>query len=88
MLLEKKIQEINNFQTSIDDYEKNGWSLRSKETSNLLNDLTKQKNQFIKTQIKIQQQIDSINEYIANQEVSLKCLLYYFSDLISKSKYF
>lgn len=88
MLLEKKIQEIKNFQTLIDDYEKKGWSLRIKETNNLLDDLTKQKNQHIETQMKIQEKIDSINEYNANQEVSLKCLLYYLSDLISESNTF
>lgn len=69
MLLEKKFQEINNLQASINDYEKKGWSLRIKETNNLLEKLTKDKMQYTETQINIQKKIDSINEYNANQEV-------------------
>lgn len=76
MLLEKKFQEINNLQASINDYEKKGWSLRIKETNNLLEKLTKDKMQYTETQINIQKKIDSINEYNANQEVFYFLFIY------------
>lgn len=69
MLLEKMFQEINNLQVSINDYEKKGWSLRIKETNDLLQNLTKEKMQYVDTQTNIQKDIDSIIEYNANQEV-------------------
>ncbi|VVC25617.1 Hypothetical protein CINCED_3A008104 [Cinara cedri] len=69
MLLEKKFLEINNLQTSIDDYKKKGWSLRINEINNSLEDLKKQKIKIAETQINIQREIDSINEYNANQEI-------------------
>lgn len=69
MLFEKKYQEINNLQSSINDYEKKEWSLRITETNNLLEKLTKEKIKYTETQINIQKKIDSINEYNANQEV-------------------
>lgn len=69
MVLEKKFQEINNLQASINDYEKKGWSLRIKETTKLLENLTKEKVQCVENQINIQKEIDSIIEYNANQEV-------------------
>lgn len=71
MLWEKKFQEINSLQASINDYEKKGWLLRIKETNNLLDSLKKEKVQFFETQKNIQIEIDSINDYIANQEVIL-----------------
>lgn len=74
MLLDKKLQEINHLQSSIDDYIKKGWSLRMKETNDLLNTLTKQKIEYVETQTKFQKEIDSINEYNANQEVVLNFL--------------
>lgn len=69
MIFEKKFQEIKNLQTSIEDYEKKGWSLRIKETNDLLDNLTKKKIDCSETQKNIQKEIDSINEYNANQEV-------------------
>ncbi|XP_060840875.1 DNA repair protein RAD50 [Rhopalosiphum padi] len=69
IILEKKIQEINNLQSSIDNYEKKEWTLRIKETNKLLDDLTKKKMNYIEEQKILQKQIDSINEYNANQEV-------------------
>ncbi|XP_029343905.1 DNA repair protein RAD50 isoform X3 [Acyrthosiphon pisum] len=69
IILEKKIQEINNLQSSIDNYEKKEWTLRIKETNNLLNNLNKEKMNYIEEQKNLQKQIDSINEYNANQEV-------------------
>uniref|UniRef100_A0A2S2NEI3 DNA repair protein RAD50 n=1 Tax=Schizaphis graminum TaxID=13262 RepID=A0A2S2NEI3_SCHGA len=69
IILEKKIQEINNLQSSIDNYEKKEWTLRIKETNKLLDDLTKEKMNYIEEQKILQKQIDSINEYNANQEV-------------------
>lgn len=56
-------------QSSIDNYEKKEWTLRIKETNNLLNNLTKKKMSYIEEQKNLQKQIDSINEYNANQEV-------------------
>lgn len=75
MLFEKKFQEITNLQTLINDYEKKGWSQRIKETNNLLENLINEKMQYVETQKSIQNNIDSINEYIANQEVNLIYLL-------------
>lgn len=69
MVVEKKFQEINNLQTLIEDYEKKEWSLRIKETNDLLDNLTKKKMHYIEIQKNIQKDIDSINEYNANQEV-------------------
>ncbi|CAI6346339.1 unnamed protein product [Macrosiphum euphorbiae] len=69
IILEKKIQEINNLQSSIDNYEKKEFTLRIKETNNLLNNLNKEKINYIEEQKNLQKQIDSINEYNANQEV-------------------
>jgi len=43
--------------------------MRIKETNNLLNNLTKEKMSYIEEQKNLQKQIDSINEYNANQEV-------------------
>lgn len=60
---------MNSLQASINDYEKKGWSLRIKETNDLLENLTKEKMQYVDTQINIQKDIDSIIEYNANQEV-------------------
>lgn len=56
-------------QSSIDNYEKKGWTLRIKETNNLLNNFNKEKMNYIEQQKNLQKQIDSINEYNANQEV-------------------
>lgn len=78
MLLDKKFQEIKNLQTIISDYENKGWSQRIKETNHLLENLIKEKLQYTETQKNIQNKIDSINEYSANQEVILICLLYKF----------
>ncbi|XP_025200798.1 DNA repair protein RAD50 [Melanaphis sacchari] len=69
IMLEKKIQEINNLQSSIDNYEKKEWTLRIKETNELLDNLTKQKMNFVEEQKNLQKQIDSINEYNASQEI-------------------
>ncbi|KAE9545442.1 hypothetical protein AGLY_000985 [Aphis glycines] len=69
IILEKKIQEINNLQSSIDNYEKKEWALRIKETNSLLDNLTKEKMNYIEEQKNLQNQIDSINEFNANQEV-------------------
>jgi len=49
--------------------------MRIKETNNLLNNLTKEKMSYIEEQKNLQKQIDSINEYNANQEVILINLL-------------
>lgn len=70
MCIEKKFQEIKDLQTLIEDYEKKGWSLRIKETNDLLDNLTREKLHYIDTQKNIQKDIDSINEYNANQEVT------------------
>lgn len=56
-------------QSLIDKYEQNEWTLRLKETNNLLNNLNKEKMNYIEEQKNLQKQIDSINEYNANQEV-------------------
>lgn len=64
------MREINNLQSSINDYEKKQWALRIKETNNLLDNFTKKKMLYIEEQINIQKQIDSINEYNALQEVT------------------
>lgn len=69
MFLDKKFQEINNLQALINDYVNKEWSLRIKETNNLLDNLTREKVQCVENQINIQKQIDSINEFNANQEV-------------------
>jgi len=69
MVLDKKLQEIQNLQASIDNYEKRGWSKRIKETNSLLENLANQKLEYIETQINIQKEIDSIIEFNANQEV-------------------
>lgn len=69
MVIEKTFQDIKNLQTLIEDYEKKGWSLRIKETNDLLDSLTKKKMSYIETQKIVQKDIDSINEYNANQEV-------------------
>jgi hypothetical protein len=69
MFLEKKFQEINNLETLINDYEKKEWSLRIKEVNNLIDNLIGEKVLCVENQMNIQKQIDSINEYNANQEV-------------------
>lgn len=56
-------------QSSIDNYEKKEWTLRIKETNSLLDNLTKEKMNYIEKQKNLQNQIDSINEFNANQEV-------------------
>lgn len=56
-------------QSSIDNYEKKEWTLRIKETNSLLDNLTKEKINYIEEQKNLQNQIDSINEFNANQEV-------------------
>jgi len=76
MLFEKKIQDINNLQASIDEYNKKKCSLRIEETYNLLNILTKQKLEYVEIQSNIQKEIDSINEYTANQEVNIYLLIF------------
>lgn len=69
MVIEKKFQEIKNLQNLIEDYEKKEWSIRIKETNDLLDNLTKKKMLYNETLKNIQKDIDSINEYNANQEV-------------------
>lgn len=69
MVLDKKLQEIQNLQASIDNYEKQGWSKRIKETNSLLDNLEKQKLEYNEMQTNIQKEIDSIIEFNANQEV-------------------
>lgn len=56
-------------QSSIENYEKKEWALRIKETNSLLDNLTKEKMNYIEEQKNLQNQIDSINEFNANQEV-------------------
>lgn len=56
-------------QSSIDYYEKKEWTLRIKETNSLLDNLTKEKMNYIEEQKNLQNQIDFINEFNANQEV-------------------
>jgi len=56
-------------QSSIDNYEKKEWALRIKETNSLLDNLTIEKMNYIEEQKNLQNQIDSINEFNANQEV-------------------
>lgn len=68
-MLDKKLQEIHNLQASINDYEKQGWSKRIKETNSLLENLAENKFKCIEMQENIQKEIDSIIESNANQEV-------------------
>lgn len=56
-------------QSSIDNYEKKEWTLRIKETNSLLDNLTKEKMNYTEEQKNLQNQIDVINEFNANQEV-------------------
>lgn len=75
MLLDKKLQGINHLQVSIDDYIKKGWSMRIEETNSLLESLTNQKLEYVKTQKNIQKELDFINKNNANQEVIFILLL-------------
>lgn len=86
-LLEKKFQEILNLQTLINDYEKKEWSLRLKETKSLLEKLTQEKMQCVETQTNIQIEIDTIKEFIANQEVNFNSYKKNYNILSFSNKY-
>lgn len=61
--------------------------MRIKETNNLLNNLTKEKMSYIEEQKNLQKQIDSINEYNANQEVIMLLNLLLLVNFIYRKNY-
>lgn len=75
-VFETKLEEIKNLQHSITEYERKENAQSIAATNKLLDSLTKNKMQLVESQMNIQKEIDSINEYNANQEViSLQLLI-------------
>lgn len=80
MINERKYQEIMNLQTLINEYKNKGWALHMEETRNLIENLTKEKNQCVEIQIKVQEKIDAIKEYNARQEVILIFIIQFINN--------